>query len=138
MTVRSTHTDVSELVNNLQTLTGELTALHGDLYWLAMQGQEAAGKAAPAAELNVKLLTDLKGAVDNMRVLLWDYLESASEVSPEQVQEGLEEQKVQRVARFLELLRDRLGRTPAVVDQPLSFIERISATVKQRLGDKVA
>jgi hypothetical protein len=129
MTVVCNHTDINELVNHVQALTNELTALHGDLYWLAMQAQDSSGKNVPAAELDVELLTALKGAVDNLRVLLWNYIETASEV-------GLDAQRVQRVARFLQLLRERLGRAPA--DQPLSFIERISATVKQRLGDKVA
>lgn len=136
MTVVCNHTDINELVNHVQALTNELTALHGDLYWLAMQAQDSSGKNVPAAELDVELLTALKGAVDNLRVLLWNYIETASEVEPEKVQEGLDAQRVQRVARFLQLLRERLGRAPA--DQPLSFIERISATVKQRLGDKVA
>jgi hypothetical protein len=136
MTAATTTTDINQLVNNLQALTNELTALHGELYWLAMQSEDSAGPTAPAAELDVELLTALKGAVDNMRMLLWDYLATASEVDPGRVQEGMEAQKVQRVAHFLQLLRDRLGRAP--VDQPLSFIEKISATVKQRLGDKVA
>ncbi len=136
MMAASTNTDVNQLVNRLQALTNELTALHGDLYWLAMQAEDSAGPTPPAAELNVELLTALKGAVDNLRTLLWDYLATASEVDPGKVQEGMEAQKVQRVAHFLQLLRDRLGRAP--VEQPLSFIERISATVKQRLGDKVA
>ena len=136
MTEVSNHADINELVNHVQTMTNELTALHGDLYWLAMQAQDSSGKNAAAAELNVEQLTALKAAVDNLRVVLWNYIETASQVEPEKVQEGLDAQRIQRVTQFMQLLRDRLGRAPA--DQPLSFIERISATVKQRLGDKVA
>ena len=132
----SNHGDIEELVNHVQALTNELRALHGDLYWLAMQAQDSSGKNAAAAELNVEQLTALKAAVDNLRVVLWNYIETASQVEPEKVQEGLDAQRIQRVTQFMQLLRDRLGRAPA--DQPLSFIERISATVKQRLGDKVA
>jgi hypothetical protein len=136
-TVRGPYTDIDELVNHLRSLTNELTTLHGDLYWLAMQAHDSSGKQSPAAaELNVELLTSLKGAVDNMRLLLWDYIETASEVDPGKVQEGMETQRLQRMAHFLQLLRDRLGRAPD--DQPISFIEKISAAVKQRLGDKVA
>jgi hypothetical protein len=135
-TVRAPYTDVDELVNHLRSLTNELTALHGDLYWLAMQAQDSSGKQSRAAELNVELLTNLKGAVDNMRLLLWDYIETASEVDPGKVQEGMETQRLQRMAHFLQVLRDRLGRAPD--EQPISFIEKISAAVKQRLGDKVA
>jgi hypothetical protein len=101
-----------------------------------MQANDSSGKQTPAAELNVELLTSLKGAVDNMRLLLWDYIETASEVDPVKVQEGMEMQKLQRMAQFLQLLRDRLGRAPD--EQPVSFIEKISAAVKQRLGDRVA
>ena len=136
MTEVSNHADINELVNHVQTLTNELAALHGDLYWLAMQAQDPSGKNAAAAELNVEQLTALKAAVDNLRVVLWNYIETASQVEPGKVQEGLDAQRIQRVTQFMQLLRDRLGRAPA--DQPLSFIERISATVKQRLGDKVA
>lgn len=128
-------TAVNELVNHLKALTGELTALHGDLYWLAMQGQEGSGKSS-AAELNVALLTELKGAVDNMRMLLWDYIATASQLEPEKVQEGMETERVQRTSRFLRQLRDRLGRSPE--EQPVSFIEKISAAMKERLRNKVA
>jgi hypothetical protein len=126
---------INDLVNNLRALTNELTDLHGDLYWLAMQGQDSNGKPA-AGELNVELLTELKGAVDNMRLMLWNYIASASQVEPEKVQEGMETERLQRMSRFLQLLRDRLGRRPD--EQPESFIEKISAAMKKRLGDKVA
>jgi len=126
---------VNELVTNLKALTGELTARHGDLYWLAMQGQDPEGKPV-TGELNVKLLTELKGAVDNMRLLLWDYIATASQVDPQRVQEGMEMVRLQRTSRFLEILRDRLGRGRE--QQPESFIERISAAMNKRLGDRVA
>jgi hypothetical protein len=135
-TASAPYTDVNELVNHLRALTNELTTLHGELYWLAMQAQDSSVRQSPAAELNVELLTTLKGAVDNMRLLLWDYIETASIADPGRVQEGMETQRLQRMAHFLQLLRDRLGRTPE--EQPVSFIEKISAAVKQRLGDKVA
>ncbi len=134
-TVTESASAVNELVNHLKSLTSELTALHGDLYWLAMQGQEGSGKSS-AAELNVDLLTELKGAVDNMRMLLWDYIATASQLEPQKVQEGMETERVQRMSRFLQLLRARLGRSPE--DRPVSFIEKISAAMKERLRDKVA
>lgn len=125
------HTDINALVTHLQKLTNELTSVHQDLYWLAMQAQDGAGKETPA-ELNVELLAELKGAVDNMRILLWKYIETASELDPQKMQEGLETQRLRRVTEFLQLLRDRIGRTD---EQPVSFIERISARVKERLQD---
>ena len=134
---RHASTNHTELVAHLKELTAALTAVHNDLYWLAMQTPDAAAKqAAPAADLNVDLLTDLKTAVDDMRLLLWQYIETASEVNPHQMREVTEKQKLQRVTKFLQLLRDRLVRTPD--EQPVSFIERISAKVKERLGEKAA
>jgi len=72
-----------------------------------------------------------------MRLLLWQYIEPASEVNPQRMQEGLDSQRLHRVTRFLQLLRKRL--VPSADDQPVSFIERINAAVTERLGgDKAA
>ena len=139
MTDRHIRTDSNELVSHLKDLTKALNALHGDLYWLAMQAPEGAEKqAVPAAEIRVDLLTGLKSAVDDMRLLLWQYLEAASALDPESVRDGVEAQRLHRVTKFLQLLRDRLGQAPAEDEQPLSFIERISATVNKSLKDKAA
>jgi hypothetical protein len=135
MEKEETHRDFAALVAHLKELTNELTAVHSELYWLAMKNQDGAAKETPA-ELNVNLLADLKGAVDNMRLLLWKYIETASELDPQRVQEDLEAQRLRRVTEFLQLLRERLGRVPN--EQPQSFIERISATIKERLDDPKA
>ncbi len=138
-TERQLRTDTNELVSHLKDLTTALNALHGDLYWMAMQSPESAEKpTAPAAELDMDLLTGLKTAVDDMRLLLWQYLEAASVLDPQSVRDGIEAQRLQRVTRFLQLLRDRLGHSPASEEQPLSFIERISAAVKKSLDEKAA
>lgn len=134
--VRPPFNDINELVNHLKALTDELTAVHGDLYWLAMQSQEIKANKPSLAELNVELLASLKGAVDNMRLILWDYIETASAVNPEKAAEGLETQRLKRVTQFLDLLRKRLVAAPE--RPPLSFIERISAAMKDRFRDKVA
>jgi hypothetical protein len=134
--VRKTNTDINELVNHLKAITDELTALHGDLYWLAMQAQDVSAEQSSAATLSVEMLAGLKGAVDNMRLLLWNYIETASETNPQKVKDGMETQRVQRMTQFLKLLRERLGSSQD--QQPLSFIERISAAMKERLGNKVA
>jgi len=121
--------DINSLVNHLKELTEELTAVHSELYWLAMRAQNSTDKESPA-ELKVDLLTDLKGAVDNMRLMLWNYIETASVIDPQGVREGIEHQRVRRVTEFLEVLRDRLGHND---EEPVSFIERISASVNNRL-----
>jgi len=134
---RRLSTDTTELVTHLKELTDALNAVHGDLYWLAMQSPDAEKKGAiPAADISVALLAELKLAVDDMRLLLWQYIETASELDPQNVREGMETQKLRRVTKFLQLLRERLGH--AVEEQPVSFIERISERVKKSLGEKAA
>jgi hypothetical protein len=137
MTDSHLHTDSTELVTHLRELTTALTAVHDDLYWLAMQSPNATERpAVPAADLNVDMLAELKSAVDDMRLLLWQYIETASEVDPQRMKEGLETQRLHQVTKFLQLLRKRL--VPSADQQPVSFIERINAAVKERLGDKAA
>jgi hypothetical protein len=139
MPERRLHTDSNELVSHLKELTTALTAVHEDLYWLAMQPPNANDKpSVPAADLNVDLLSDLKSAVDDMRLLLWQYIETATEVNPQHVQERMDSQRLHRVTKFLQLLRKRLA-PPSTEEQPVSFIERINAAVTQSLGrDKAA
>ena len=139
MTDGHLHTDSTELVSHLKELTTALTAVHEDLYWLAMQAPNTNDMPAiPAAELNVDLLSELKSAVDDMRLLLWQYIETASEVNPQLVQERMDSQRLHRVTKFLQLLRKRLA-PPSTEEQPVSFIERINAAVTQSLGrDKAA
>lgn len=128
----ATPQNVGAVVKHLKELTAELTAVHHELYWLAMQAQDAAPGETPA-QLNVNLLAELKSAVDNMRLLLWKYIETASAFDPRQMQEGLESERLRRSTEFLQLLRQRLGHTQT--QGPLSFIEKITATIKERLKD---
>jgi hypothetical protein len=127
---RYSQQDINALVNHLRELTDELTAVHSELYWLAMRAQDVTDKET-SAELKVDLLTDLKGAVDNMRLMLWNYIEAASVVDPDGVREGIEHQRVRRTTEFLELLRNRLSHNSD--EEPVSFIERISASVNKQL-----
>ncbi len=137
MTDSHANTDSNELVTHLKELTTALTAVHGDLYWLAMQAPNADDKpAAPAADLNVTLLAELKTAVDDMRLLLWQYIETATEVNPQRAQESMEAERLHRVTKFLQLLRGKLVHSPE--EQPMSFIERINAAVSKQLGEKAA
>ena|ERR1700757_3853448 len=137
MTERAEKTDFKELVSHLKELTNALTVVHGDLYWLAMQTPEVTEKQnVPAAELNVDMLAELKTAVDDMRLLLWQYIETATALDPQGMREGLQAQRLQRVSKFLQVLRDRL--VHSVDEQPVSFIERITAKVKEHLPEKAA
>lgn len=137
-TARRPCKDVNELINRLKEVTSEITELHGDLYWIAMKAQSSSESehAPEAAELNAELLGSLKGAVDTMRLTLWKYIETAAELDPQKAAEGSEAQRLQRVTKFLEVLRKRLGTRED--QEPVTFIERISAAMKERFRDKVA
>ena len=128
MTSFTHSTDLTGLVDHLKTLTTELTALHGDLYWLAMEAHDPSKEESPAAALTVEMLTSLKSAV-------FAPMPNAK-TDTRLLQNEIETQRLQRMTQFLELLRERLGRSSE--EQPVSFIEKISAAMKQRFSDKVA
>jgi hypothetical protein len=123
-----------ELAKRIQAVSDELMALHSELYWIAL----ADTKPPQFEELNIDLVTDFKFAVDNMRDLLWKYLEVAEKIEPQLVQEAEEAHRMRRVTQLLQLLRERLGHYPDT--QPMSFIEKISASIGERLtgGGKAA
>jgi hypothetical protein len=128
----SSQSGAGELKKRIQAVADELMALHSELYWMALE--EASSKQDQFEDLDIHLVTDFKFAVDNMRDLLWKYLEVAAKVEPDRVQEAAEAHRTQRVTTLLNLLRERLGYYED--GQQMSFIERISASINERLPDK--
>src|SRR5438552_11271104 len=90
-----------ELKKRIQAVADELLALHSELYWMALE--EASSKQEHFEDLDIHLVTDFKFAVDNMRGLLWKYLEVAAKLEPQRVQEAAETHRVQRVTMLLKL-----------------------------------
>ena len=126
----------NELKRRLARIAEELMALHRDLYWL-VQGNDLAAQEESLGDLSVEQVMALKLAVDNVRELLWKYVDAVAKVEPERVQDAMETHRLRRVTQLLELLRERLGRYPE--GQPASFFERISAAIKDKLsGNKAA
>jgi hypothetical protein len=117
----------------LESMKAGLMALHREMYWM-VQDQQSPEQEQKIADLNFDQVMDLKLAVDNMRDLLWKYVEAASKVEPRRVQEALEAQRARRVGQLLQLLRERLGRYPDQQQQPVSFIEKVSAVIKEKLA----
>ncbi|HEY6250474.1 MAG TPA: hypothetical protein VI685_10975 [Candidatus Angelobacter sp.] len=128
----------NSLKERIATLAEELIALHRDLYWLA-EDNDASAQAQDLGDLNFEQIMTLKLAIDNVRDLLWKYVDAVAKVEPQRVQEAMETYRVRRVSQLLELLRERLGHYS---DQPpVSFIERVSASIKEMLtrsGGKAA
>jgi hypothetical protein len=125
-----------ELKKRIQMIADELMALHSELYWMALDEQENPTEEQ-LEDLDIHLVTDLKSAIDNMRDLLWKYLAAAAKTKPQRVQEAADAHRMRRVTTLLNLLRERLGQYPE--GQPMSFIEKISASIDERLpGNKAA
>lgn len=128
----------NSIKERIATLTEELTALHRDLYWLAEDSNLAVQEQA-LSDLNFDQIMALKLAIDNVRDLLWKYVDAVAKVEPQRVQEAMETYRIRRVSQLLELLRERLGHYS---DQPpVSFIEKVSASIKEMLtgsGGKAA
>lgn len=120
--------DLKERLNNL---TEELNALHRDLYWLA-QDSNFEAQNQDLGDLTFEQIMSVKLAVDNVRELLWKYVDAVSQIDPERVHEALDANRLRRVTQLLELLRERFGRFPE--GPPMSFIERVSAAIKEKLS----
>jgi len=72
--------DAEQLLIQIKALTDASDGLNSDLHWLVVNAQGAAMRQLSVNEENVQTLAALKSAIDNMRVLLWDYIETVAEV----------------------------------------------------------
>lgn len=120
----------AELTGRLLTATTELSDLYRDLYWL-VQEQSSPQQQQTLQNLDFEQIMHLKHAVDNLRDMLWKYIDAAAVVDPVKVREAAHANDLLKVTRLLQLLRDRLGRAPE--SQPVSFIERVSAVIQEKL-----
>ena len=131
MTAPQENSRPSVLTQRLESATTELSNLHRDLYWL-VQEQHSAEQQQALCDLDFKQVMDLKSAVDNLRDTLWKYLDAAALADPNRAREAAEASNLRRVTGLLQLLRDRLSRAPD--HPPVSFIERVSAAIQEKLG----
>ena len=119
-----------KLKERLASITKELTQLHCDLYWLA-EDNNLPEQEQNLGELSLDDVMAVKLAIDNLRDLLWKYVDAIARLEPERVQEAMDNHRLRRVTQLLELLRRRLGGYQE--QQPVSFIEKISAAIKEKL-----
>ena len=116
----------------IETVKDELMSLHREMYWLA-QDPNSPEQQQNVSALDFDQIMDLKLAVDNMRELLWKYVDAAAEMEPQRVGHAMDSHRARRVSQLLQLLRDRLGHYPES-QQPVSFIEKMSAAIKDKLS----
>lgn len=119
-----------ELHKRLAAVAEELIALHRDLYWLA-EDNNLPEQEHTLGDLTLDQVMEVKLAVDNLRDLLWKYVDAISKVEPERAQEAMQSYRLGRVTQLLDVLRKRLGTYPD--QQPVSFIEKISVSIKDKL-----
>jgi len=120
----------AELTGRLLTETTKLSNLYRNLYWL-VQERSSPEQQQTLQNLDFEQIMHLKSAVDNLRDMLWKYIDAAAVVDPVRVREAAHANDLLKVTRLLQLLRDRLGRAPE--SQPVSFIERVSAVIQEKL-----
>lgn len=130
MSSRTSQNSPAELIKHIQSVSDQIKVLHTELYWIALQ-EEAGPMQEQFVDLDLRQIMDFKGTLDNMRDLLWKYLEAAAKVEPQRVKEAAEAYRVRRLAELLQLLRERLGYYAQ--EQPMSFIEQISASLNNKL-----
>jgi hypothetical protein len=119
-----------ELKDRLALVAEELNTLHRDLYWLA-EDNNLKEQEHSLGDLNLDDVMAVKLAVDNLRDLLWKYVDAIAKLEPERAQEAKDSHRLRRVTQLLELLRSRFANNSE--QTPVSFIERISAAIKERL-----
>ncbi len=132
MSSRISQSGPAELIKHIQSVSDQLKVLHTELYWIALE-EETSSKQEQLVNLDLHQVMDFKCAVDSMRDLLWKYLEVAAKIEPQRVKEAAEAHRVRRLTELLQLLRERLG--CYAEEQPMSFIEQISASLNNRLPD---
>jgi len=92
----------NSLKERLATISEDLINLHRDLYWL-VEDNDAATQEQDLGDLRFDQIMALKLAVDNVRELLWKYVDAVAKVEPQRVQEAMETYRVRRVSKLLEL-----------------------------------
>src|SRR5262249_44924326 len=108
----------------------ELQALLAQVQWSDFQ-HSSPGEQAQILNglLNGGLVEDLRQGIDELSDCLWNYIESAAANSKPNV--DFELQNV-RLVRMTELLR-LLHRSTCPSNDPLAFVERVTAAVDQHL-----
>lgn len=99
---------MGELTNRIRRVTEDLQAIQQELGEAARPGTAHVRREAVMNELvESNLVNDFKSAVDNMRYLLWSYIEASSGRSSD-VAQALQSLRMQRVTDMLRVLQPTL------------------------------
>jgi len=105
--------------DRIKTLTGELEALHADLHGQAKQRGDTA--------FDTRALTQFKGALDQLRRILWSY-QDQSEVIQTRAELPRPHLDFANRADLLEVSHPQ-GTSPAHSGEPGSFFDRLNVVI---------
>jgi hypothetical protein len=121
---------MTDTSHRVARVTEELRALLTQLQWSAFQDSSPGEqKQVLNALLNGGLVEDLRKAIDQLSEFLWNYIESAAAKSGSDPDVALENIRLLRMTELLRLLH----RSTCPSNDPLAFVQRVTASVDQYL-----
>jgi hypothetical protein len=118
---------MSELTNRIRRVTEDLHAVQEVLNSAAQPNAPAAERDAVMEELiSMRILDEFKTSVDNMRHLLWSYIEASNTKNAHGVAATLQHVRMQRVTDMLRILQPNMQESKmAASPESKSFFEVI-------------
>jgi hypothetical protein len=119
---------MSDLAHTIKRVTKDLEYIQEELNHAARFDASAPARERVMEQMmDVDMIQNLKAAVDNMRQLLWSYIEASSKEGKD-VGETLQSLRMQRVTDMLRILKpdleeDRLKRAP----ETQTFLEMVTS-----------
>jgi hypothetical protein len=119
------------VLDRIQRVTAELNALEQDL-----QKVGSAPGSGPMPFLDeqasIKLVSDLKVAVDNVRTFLWAYIEKVADGNRMMLGEALHSARLDRVSAMLRVLNET--ESHAAMGSPRSITDIVNAVIRSEPG----
>jgi hypothetical protein len=120
--------DTSERVVRI---TSELRALLMESQWKAFQDSSPRDQTRILnGLLNRGLIEDLRKTIDQLSDFLWRYIETAAENSSAGADGELQNERLRRITELLRVLH----RSSYPSNDPLAFVDRMTASVNQHLA----
>ena len=126
---------MSSLHERIQQVNAELNAIHAELAAAALPNADPQVRARVMDELlHEDALAALKNTVDNMRLLLWSYMEASSQHDPQSIARTLQSVRMQRVTEMLKNLepgvdQQKMAQSP----ESVSFFDLINKIANRAL-----
>jgi hypothetical protein len=119
------------VLERIQRVTAELNALEQDLQKI---GSASGGGAVPLLDeqASLKLVSDLKVAVDNVRSFLWAYIEKVADGNRMMLGEALHSARLDRVSAMLRVLNETEHQ--ASLGAPRSITDIVNAVIRSEPG----